>query len=275
MSAKKQRPVDVYLVGRGVRDGVEQMTLESINAIKASRIVFETSGDPDATRTLNRNVIDMASDYWTGELADDVYDRMEKTIWKELKTNGPTVAVITDGHPMLFDQINWNLYHKGRRRGLNVVALPAVSSLDTMMIDLGMDLGEGAQIVHANQLMLYETPLDPHLQTYILQISKFGTSFYSRETKRSLPGRFTPLVRHLTRYYPKDVIVTLIVSMGADSIRKRVRLGNLDSARGWIHAHENDGLTLHIPPTTSEVLNERFAENLDDLKYLAKIAELK
>lgn len=274
MTAKKHRPVDLYLVGRGVKYGIEQMTTESINAIKASRLVFETSGDPDAVRSIHGNVIDMDSDYWTGELCDDVYARMADTILDEVKKNGPTVAVITDGHPMLFDDVNWDLLHKGRRRGLNVVALPAVGCLDTMSIDVGMDLGAGAQIVGANHMVLYDIKLDPHMQTYVLQVAKFGTSFYSRETKRNRPGRFAPLVRHLTRFYPADIVVTLIVSLGEESIRRRVRLGELDSARAFIHAQENNGLTMHIPPVPGEIVNEEFSRNVDDLEYLARIAEL-
>lgn len=274
MAANRHRRVDVYLIGRGIRDGVEQMTTESLNALKASRLVFETSGDAESVRGIHPNVIDMADDYWTGELCDDVYARMEDTIVREVRTNGPTVAVITDGHPMFFDEINWNLLKKGKRRGMNVVALPAVSSLDTMMIDVGMDVGDGAQIVHANQLLLYDLTLDPHLQTYVLQIGKFGTSFYSAGTKRNLPGRFTPLVKHLTRFYPADVMVTLIISLGEDSIRRRVRLRDLDSARVFLHDRQNDGLTMHIPPC-SEEMNAKFSAQLDDPKHLAKIAVLK
>src|SRR5216684_4300705 len=122
-----------------------------------------------------------------------------------------------------------------------------------MMIDVGVDLGNGAQIVHANHLLLYDIKLDPHLQTYVLQIGKFGTGFFSRETKRNLAGRFTPLVEHLMRFYPPDHVVTLIISLGEKSIRRRVKLCKLDDARVFLHTHQDGGLTMYIPAHPREI----------------------
>jgi len=274
MGAKKQRPVDIYLLGRGIADGVSQMTLEAMDAIKSSRIVFDLSGDVGSVRKLHKNVVDLYDDYWTGELSDNVYERLEETIVAEVRKNGPTLSLIVDGHPMLFDDVNWNLLRKAKRRGLKVVAVPGVSCLDTMMIDVGYDLGEGAQIVHVNHLLLSNITLDPQLQTYVLQIGKFGTSFFSRETKRNLPGRFTPLVEYLTRFYPPEIVVTLIVSLGENSIRRRVRLRDLDSARAFLHRHQDDGLTMHIPAAEGASQNDQFARDLDDVNHLAKLAVL-
>ena len=265
---------DIYLLGRGIVDGVGQMTLETLEALKSSRLVFDLSGDMKAISKLHPNVVDLYDEYWTGELCDDVYERLEARVLDEAATNGGPVAIVVDGHPMLFDDVNWSIFRNGRRRGLKVVALPGVSCLDTMMIDVGFDLGEGAQIVHANHLLSYDIALDPHLQSYVLQIGKFGTGFFSRETKRNLPGRFTPLVEHLTRFYTPDVMVTLIVSLGEQSLRRRVRLGKLDDARAFLHKHQDDGLTMHIPAQRRGVVNARFSRALDDADHLAAIAEL-
>ena len=265
---------DIYLLGRGVVEGVQQMTLEALEALKSSRLVFDLSGDAKAVAALNPNIVDLYDEYWTGELCDDVYRRMEKRILTEAKKNGGPVAVIVDGHPMLFDDVNWNILRMGRRRGLKVVAVPGISCLDTMMIDVGFDLGDGAQIVHANRLVLYGIKLDPQMQSYVLQVGKFGTSFFSRETKRNRPGRFTPLVEYLTRFYSPDVIVTLMVSLGEQSIRRRIRLGRLDDARAFLHKHQDEGLTMHIPPQDGDIIDEQFSSDVDDIEHLAKIAEL-
>ncbi|MBV8546362.1 MAG: hypothetical protein JO093_20355 [Acidobacteria bacterium] len=272
--ASRRRRVDIYLLGRGIADGVSQMTLEAMEALRASRVVFDLSGDANAIRKLHHNVIDLFDDYWTGEQCDNVYQRLEEMIVEEVRKNGPGVSIVVDGHPMLFDDVNWSLLHKGRRRGLVVVAIPGISCLDTMMIDVGADLGNGAQIVHANQLLLYDIALDPHQQTYVLQVGKFGTNFFSRETRRNLPGRFTPLAAHLTRFYPADHVATLIVSLGEKSIRRRVRLGKLDEARAFLHRHQDDGLTMYLPARPRPIVNERFASALDDEESLKSIAVL-
>jgi precorrin-2 methylase len=270
--ASRRRRVDIYLLGRGIADGVSQMTIEAMEALRASRVVFDLSGDAKAIRKLHHNVIDLFDDYWTGEQCDNVYQRLEETIVDEVRKNGPGVSIVVDGHPMLFDDVNWSLLHKGKRRGLVVVAIPGISCLDTMMIDVGADLGNGAQIVHANQLLLYDIALDPHQQTYVLQVGKFGTNFFSRETRRNLPGRFTPLAAHLTRFYPADLVATLIVSLGEKSIRRRVSVGELDDARAFLHRHQDDGLTMYIPARPRPIVNERFASALDDIDQLKAIA---
>jgi precorrin-3B methylase len=274
MTSRRRQRVDIYLLGRGIVDGVSQMTIEAMDALRSSRLVFDLSGDANAIRKIHDNVIDLFDDYWTGELCDDVYKRLEETVVAEVRKNGPSVSIIVDGHPMLFDDVNWNLLRKGKRRGLNVVAIPGISSLDTMMIDVGADLGDGAQIVHSNQLLIYDIALDPHLQTYVLQVGKFGTEFFSRETRRNLPGRFTRLAAHLTRFYPADHMATLIISLGKKSIRRRVRLGELDNARAFLHRHQDDGLTMYIPAYPRPITDERFARGLDDPDHLKTIAEL-
>lgn len=272
MPSKREKPVDIYLLGRGIADGVSQMTTEALAAIRASRIVFDLSGDVRAIRKLHRNVVDLSSDYWTGELCDNIYDRLQEMLLSEAKTNGPTISVVVDGHPMVFDDVNWGIVRAGRKRGLNVVALPGISCVDTMMIDLGVDIGDGAQIVHANHLLTHDITLDPHLQTFVFQIGKFGTSFFTRQTRANRPGRFTPLVEHLTRFYPPDHVATLIVSGSTRAaVHKRVRLGALDDARAFLHRHQDDGLTMHIPAYPRAPVNEAFARAIDDERHLAEI----
>jgi len=269
------RKPDIYLLGRGIAGGVSQMTVEALDALRASRIVFDLSGDVRAVRRVHRNVVDLYDEYWTGELCDDVYERLKQRVLDEAETNGPTVALVVDGHPMVFDDVNWSIVRAGRRRGLRVQPLPGISCVDTMMIDLGVDVGDGTQIVHANQLVVYDIRLDPHLQTFVFQVGKFGTSFFSAETARNLEGRFTPLVEHLTRFYPSDHVVTLLVSSGNGSgatIRKRLRLSSLDDARAFLHRRQDDGLTMHIPAVPRAVVNKAFASAVDDERHLDRIA---
>ena len=269
MPSQRKKPVDIYLLGRGIAGGVLQMTTEALDAIRKSRLVFDLSGDVRAIRKLHRNVVDLTKEYWTGELCDNVYERLQERLLSEAQTNGPTISVVVDGHPMVFDDVNWGIVRAGRRRGLSVVPLPGISCVDTMMIDLGVDIGIGAQIVHANHLLSYNIALDPHLQTFVFQIGKFGTSFFSAETRGNRPGRFTPLVEHLTRFYPREHIATLIVSGG---VRKRLRLGALDDARVFLHRHQDDGLSMHIPAYPRAPVNETFTRAIDDEGHLAEIA---
>jgi hypothetical protein len=267
--------VDIYLIGRGIARRAAQMTVEALDALRSSRIVFDLSGDVRAIRRLHPKVLDLTKEYWTGELCDDVYDRLQERVLTEAEMNGPTISMIVDGHPMFFDDVNWGIVRAGRRRGLRVQPLPGISCLDVMTIDLGVDLGDGAQIVHANRLVLYDVALDPYLHTFLLQVGKFGTSFFSRGTRGNRCGRFKPLVEHLMRFYPADHMVNLIVSSGnvaGPTAQKRIRLRALDDARSFLHRYQDDGLTLHVPSVDRGIVNEQFGREVDDERHLERLA---
>lgn len=272
---KRAKTVDIYLIGRGIADGTAHMTVEAVEALRSCRVVFDLSADVKAVRRLHPNVVDLAAEYWTGELCDDVYPRLKERVLTEAATNGPTVGIIVDGHPMVFDDVNWGIYRTGRRRGLRVEALPGISCLDTLLIDTGVDLGDGTQIVHASRLVLYGVTLDSSLHTYLLEVDKFGTNFFSVDTRGNRRGRFTPLAKYLTRFYPADHMVTLLVSTGRGAqASKRVRLGCLDDAGAFLHRHENEGMTMHIPAIDRDIVDEKFSRQVDDKAHLARIAVL-
>lgn len=270
---KRNGAVDIYLIGRGIAEGTAHMTVESIEALRSCRVVFDLSDDVRAIRRLHPYVVDLAREYWTGELCADVYPRLEARVLEEAMTNGPTVGMVVDGHPMVFDDVNWEIVRNGRRRGLRVAPLPGISCIDTLLIDVGVDLGDGTQIVQANSLVLYAVTLDPSLHSFILQVDKFGTSYFSAETRGNRRGRFTLLAEYLMRFYPGDHMVTLLVSSGRGAkARRRVRLRRLDDAGGFLHRHENEGMTLHVPAIDRGIMNDEFSRAVDDKAHLARIA---
>src|SRR5260370_17048116 len=99
MAKRRGRAVDIYLLGRGIVDGVGQMTLEAMKALQASRLVFDLSGDVAAIRKGHDNVVDLDQDYWTGELSDDVYSRLEAIILDEATNSRPTLPAILPRPP--------------------------------------------------------------------------------------------------------------------------------------------------------------------------------
>lgn len=271
----KRRPVDLFVVGRGVRDGTGQMTLEAVEALKTCRVVLDLSADPDAVRAIHPNVVDLAQDYWTFDVNEDVYARIERIVLDEVRRGGPTVGHITDGHPLLFDDVSWSLVRRGRKLGLKVVALPGVSCLDTMVLELGVDLGNGTQILEATQVLHYDLALNPYLATFLFQIGSFGTNFVSATTRRNRKGRFTPLVDHLLKFFPRGHPAVLISSSGRGRPARKLRLPlhRLDGAREFIHSAEGGGLTLYLPPLPRQA-NPAYTRKLSDVGHLQDITEL-
>src|SRR5260370_12479406 len=88
-----------------------------------------------------------------------------------------SVAMVDDGPRLLFDDVNEQIENRGRRLGLKVVVLPAVSSIDAMMVECGLRLNPvGIQMVEATTLVLHRQQINPAFDTLVLQIGWFGTS---------------------------------------------------------------------------------------------------
>ena len=120
--------------------------------------------------------MNLDSQYWTGELDTDVYTRMANTILDEAQ-EGPGVVMVGDGHPAYYDDVTWDIYRRGKRRGLNVKILPAISSIDSMAANCGLEIHTGGfQIFDATTIVAINQDLNPHVDTLIMQIGWFGTS---------------------------------------------------------------------------------------------------
>lgn len=147
---------------------------------------------------------------------------------------------------MFFNDISWEIAKFGKQAGLRVQALPGISSIDVLPIQLGFDIGDlGVQILEATQLVLFQLELNPFLSTLILQVGEFASSSVLKTSEAS-SGRFTPLVSHLTKFFPQDHLGIFIYSTpapGDPTIAFSTELGSIDK-----HANKiRPGMTLYIP----------------------------
>ena len=240
---KSQELVDLYLLGIGI-GGPGQITRETWRVLRRCRLVLYLSHRNDILSRINKNTRDLEDVYWTGDKYDEVYERIVRLVLDEVK-NAPGVAFVTYGHPMFFDSVNLELLARSKRQGLVAKVLPAVSCLDTLCVDLGIDYGDGTQIFEANDLVSQKLDMNPNLHTLVLQLGNFGTSRTNGQYCWRI-GHFSPLIDHLGRYYPVDHRVMIAFSSdGLDEpMLLRTRIQRLDSHRRRIFP----GTTLYLPP---------------------------
>lgn len=243
-------PVDLYLLGIGIR-GFRQVTSETLEVLKRCRKVLHLSGAHAELSKVNPNTENLDHIYWTAEECDRVYSQLVEFVLAEV-ARGPEVALVSYGHPTLFDDVSRELQRRLRRRKKRCVVLPAVSCLDTLSIDLGIDYGDGLQVMDANDLLASDLTLNPRLHTLLLQVYEFGTST-TPDAIEDRPGRFDPLVEYLQRFYPKKHGVVLVYSddgEGKGPHLLRTRLSALDAETPRIFS----GMTLYLPPLRHEVI---------------------
>lgn len=228
---KKQRKLfDIALTGIGI-GGFEQVTLATLEAFQSARIILHLTSHHNRLKKICKNVVNLEKKYWTGEEDVEVYGRLADLLLSEAG-NGPGVVAVGDGHPAYYDDVTWDVYRRGRKRGLDVRIFPAISCLDSMAANCGLEINSnGLQILDAPTMVDWDQKINPHLDSLIMQIGWFGTSSLVNMLS-SRKGVLTPVVKHLTRYYPADHPVRLMRAPYDRTESPTVittRLGALDS----------------------------------------------
>lgn len=271
---RSSKRFDIALTGVGI-GGFSQTTLETLDAFKRARIIFHLTSYHRKFQQYCDNVVNLDKQYWTGEVDTDIYERMANTILDEAR-NGPGVVMVGDGHPAYYDDVTWDIYRRGKRRGLNVKILPAISSIDSMAANCGLEIHTGGfQIFDATTIMALNQEINPHIDTLIMQIGWFGTSLVFDITS-SKKGRFKPFIKYLRRFYPKDHSVRVMEAPFNEQnppVVISTKLGKLDDH----HRRIMPIMSMFVPalPEDSPSENTEFIEATTDVKHLEEMADVK
>jgi uncharacterized protein YabN with tetrapyrrole methylase and pyrophosphatase domain len=205
---KRKKLFDIALTGIGI-GGFEQVTLATLEAFKQARIIFHLTSHHNKLKKICPNVINLEKKYWTGEVDVDVYSRLAGLLLDEAR-KGPGVVAVGDGHPAYYDDVTWDVYRRGKKLGLDVRILPAISCLDSMAANCDLEINaSGIQILDAPSMVEYDQKINPYMDALIMQIGWFGTSSLVN-MRNSRKGALVPVVDHLTRFYPAEHRVRLM-----------------------------------------------------------------
>lgn len=200
-------PPDIYIVGLGIVS-VRQITREAEDAIRSSRTVLYVDagfGVHAYLLSLCRNVENLINEYQEGSLRVDTYRAMAARV-VEAALEDPPVTFAVYGHPTFFVYPSALIRRSAALLGLGVEVLPGISTIDTVSIDLGIDVGmTGLQVHEATGLLLVKRRLDPQVPCILLQVDAMETAFHT--TGRSVPERFHRLQGHLLQFYPPEHVL--------------------------------------------------------------------
>ena len=269
-----KKTYDIILSGIGI-GGFEHTTQETLSALKYARVIYHQTSFHHMLLEYCEKVISLDSCYFTGEVDEIVYKRIVEIIVKEAQ-KGPGVVVV-EGHPTFYDDVSWDIFHRGRKLGLKVRIIPAISCIDALAAYCGLKISAvGFQIVEATSLVLSRQKLNPYMDTLVMQIGWFGTSLLC-EIKRNKKGRFLPLIKYLSKFYPKTHKIRLLLAPSSKREKPKIiqtKLGLLDD-----HYKKNlSGMSLFIPALRYDddyEIDEDFYHKTEDLEYLKTIAVIK
>jgi uncharacterized protein YabN with tetrapyrrole methylase and pyrophosphatase domain len=225
-------PFDIGIVGIGIV-GTHQLTREAEEVIRRSRrtfVIADGYGVTDYLRTLCPDVTELGFLYEPGKNRLPTYHKMAAEVIAGAVA-GPPVCLATYGHPWVYCYPTTLITSAAPHLGLHVEVFPGVSALDTLIVDLGMDIADnGIQMYEATDLLLRRRPLQNDVNCVIWQPTVVGdptspADWYEAE-------QFMPLQNYLLGFYPSDHEVSLVTTKTfplTRSVVERLRLGDLAS----------------------------------------------
>jgi uncharacterized protein YabN with tetrapyrrole methylase and pyrophosphatase domain len=159
----------LVVVGTGI--GAAHLTTETRAELAAAEEVLFLVGDPVSERAileLAPSARSLAELYDTSSRRDG-YDAIAEAILRPAR-DGKRVCAAFYGHPGLFVWPAREAIRKARDEGISARMVPAVSSLDCLFADLGVDpAASGCQVYEAGDLVRRRPALERRAALVVLQ----------------------------------------------------------------------------------------------------------
>ncbi|WP_394542832.1 hypothetical protein C1N73_33260 (plasmid) [Priestia aryabhattai] len=244
-----QETSDIILAGSGIM-GAMQMTRETEAKLKTCDIVYVLHYDNSLYKfveSLGVKTVDASEFYKDGQDRTEVYRRIADSIIQDAKIQ--QVGFLVHGHPLFIVSTSEYLIQEAKNSGLKLEILPAVSSLDTVITDLQLDLGYALQLYEANFMLNMNPKIDNKVPLLIFQVAVLGL-FSVQKSYQDVD--LHPLQEFLLKYYPATHVITFVLSSKhvlVSSDKLEVKVEELDK----INVDFLEGRpTLYIPPIEGE-----------------------
>lgn len=165
----------LLVVGAGIRTD-SQLTREAEKAIVAADKVLFAVQDPWAVQAIRALRPDAASLSYPhdGTPRRKIYEEMVERIVSEV-LGGQKVCAVFYGHPGVLADAPHEAVRRVAAAGLVARMCPAVSFLDCLFADLGVDPArQGCTVLEAGDFLFRPRRLDPHVSLVLSQISQIG-----------------------------------------------------------------------------------------------------
>lgn len=238
---------DLYLLGSGIRSTM-QITLETIQALKACHSVIVLHDDPDILRFVAQHctqVIDAAEFYVGDGPRAEVYLSIADTLLQMAQTE-PPAGLMVHGHPLFLVSAAEYTIEQARARSMSLSILPAVSSFDTLICDLQLDFGYALQMFDSTTLIRESHEINVHIPLLVFQVATTLNDCITRgEIDSSVLG---PLSDYLGRFYECDQPCEIVYT-GTGLLERTIRI---PSTIRSLPSMKEAGLwrrpTLFVPP---------------------------
>jgi hypothetical protein len=236
----------IVIVGSGISIP-DQLTLQAIQALSDAAEIWT-----NASETLYDSIAQVV-----GKAPRSLWpfykpDRMRRANYAEVTSHLQEraratghVAYLTQGHPLVLDSVASSLLGASDSSGIAVSVIPGISSIDTIIADIGYEPARGLQVFDATTFVRLNATISGSVGLLLLQPGVFGVDMPRAALGTAGPD-LSPLTGALNQIYPHDHPALLIRSATATMPKYEfwTEIGKLDSAPPAALA----GSTLWVPP---------------------------
>ncbi len=267
------KPNTLIVVGTGIHLG--HLTEEARDWLSSAEKVLYCVSDAVTERLmleLNSTAESLYPYYGEGKRRIQTYEQMISRTLEAVRSH-KTVVVAYYGHPGFFVYPSHQAIKLAREEGFEAFMLPAVSSFDCLIADLGINIASGCQIFEATDLMLRQRAIDTAGHVVILQVSSLGDIEYS--FKGFDHRHVASLGDFLLKSYPPDF--TMKIYYAAQFAVARPRIEEITVQQLAMEEIRRVS-TLYIPPLKSlpihlKILRQYSLETLLEGKRLIPLNE--
>lgn len=262
MNDQRSLPYDIAVVGLGI-SGIHHITREVEETIRRCTQTFVTDmaiGVVEYLRTLSPNVTDLSNRYELGDHRIPIYRRMATEV-VAAGIEDPPVCFATYGHPKMFCYPTTLIQRAARVLDIEVTVLSGISSVDTLLSDLGVDPGfDGLQLYEATDLVIRRRPLQNDVPAVIVQ-APIVLDAYNRPGGPDIEN-LEILQRYLLDFYPAGHTVLNVLSKTHPLLEPLIQQIPLRRLAETLSKGSNVG-TLFVPPVGHrEVADAELAERM-------------
>lgn len=240
-------PFDIGIIGTGIV-GAHQLTRESEEVVRRSHRTFVIDsgyGIAEYLQTLCPEVTRLGSLYEPGRDRLVTYRRMAAEILAAAAVD-PPVCLAAYGHPWVYCYPTTLITRAATLLNLRVSVFPGVSAFDTLLVDLGIDIGpNGVQMYEATDLLLRRRPIQSDVMCVVWQPTVVGDPTYPKQPHTV--EQFRPLQEYLQRFYPAEHEVALVTTRTHPLTRSTIRRFKLSDLATEL-AQAPPVATLYIAP---------------------------
>ena len=222
----------LVVVGTGI--GAAQLTTEARVEIAGADVVLFLAGDPVSERVvleLAPHARSLEPCYGDSGPGREAYERMVEAILEPAIT-GQRVCAAFYGHPGVFVYPAGRAIERARALGIDARMLPAVSALDCLFADLGVDpAASGCQLYEAGDFVRRRPAIEPAAALVLWQVGVVDSRAELVAALCLLYGAAHELVVYEASPYP-----------GVGPAVERIALGELG------RAELTQRSTVYVPP---------------------------